>query len=223
MKNLLKGLLGLILILSFTSCFEIVEEVDMNKDGSGQLLLTINGSESKQNLANYSKMKDFQGMPIPTESMVREEMDKVLGLLKQQKGLSDIKMTKDFKEFVFTLSGKFDNTTALNNAVNTVIKELNPRNKKPIKRIDNYKSTSSSFHRLYPFPSFPERYKTVSILYKALLESARFVTVQRFQKPIKKKTNKAYQLSENKKAVFMMSNLGELIQGQKTLDNRVTF
>ena len=62
------------LILSLSSCFDVVEEIKMNNDGSGELKLTIDLSQSKSNLANYMKAGEINGVEIPTKDEVKLEM-----------------------------------------------------------------------------------------------------------------------------------------------------
>jgi len=44
------------MVLSLSSCFEIVEEITMNDDGSGNILMTLNFSRSKSKIKSILLM-----------------------------------------------------------------------------------------------------------------------------------------------------------------------
>ena len=107
MKNVV--LFGAIMMLSVfaTGCFEIREEVNMNSDGSGQLTLTVNMSESKTNLASYMKMDEVQGMEVPTKEEIEAEIERVKRALANSKGISNVSSSSDFENFIFKIKGDF--------------------------------------------------------------------------------------------------------------------
>ena len=51
-----KTIFSLLLLFSFTSCFEIVEDISFKKDGSGVLKLILNLSQSKNEINTLMKL-----------------------------------------------------------------------------------------------------------------------------------------------------------------------
>ena len=222
MKLLKNTVLLLTMIVLFSGCFEIVEEVDMNSDGSGSAVLTIDMSESKDNLKNYMTMDEFNGVKIPKQTDIEKEIAKLKSVLQNYKGISNVKSQSDFDNFVFKLSGDFIDTKTLNKAINKVVGELN-RSPFPAIKKDNFAATTNSFSRLFEYKINPDIYNRLDFGTRFLLETARISGVYRFKKPIRKFTNKDAQLSPSKKAVLFKSNLAPLVKGEKSIKNDITF
>ncbi|MCB0617564.1 MAG: hypothetical protein KDC43_01445 [Saprospiraceae bacterium] len=208
--------------LPLTGCFEILEEVDLNDDGSGTLSLTINLSESKANLANYMKMKEVQGIRVPTQQEIEAEIGKIKKALASAKGISNVVAASDFEDFIFNIKGDFTNVKDLNNAINFVADAINRTPFETIK-LDNYDYTTKAFRRYFNYPVTLLDYDQLPTMQRYMLETARIVSVYRFQKPIRTYTNEQAQVSASKKAIKLEQSVGALIKGDATIANSVIF
>lgn len=94
--------------LSFTSCIDLVEEITINQNKSGQYKLSIQ-AEGLAGLISLNSQK-FEVPAI-------KELEEKISLLKQQAGISKVK--KDFKSnsIFFNLSFDFEDEQSLNNAM----------------------------------------------------------------------------------------------------------
>ena len=208
--------------LPLTGCFEILEEVDLNDDGSGTLSLTINLSESKANLANYMKMKEVQGIRVPTQQEIEAEIGKIKKALASANGISNVVAASDFEDFIFNIKGDFTNVKDLNNAINFVADAINRTPFETIK-LDNYDYTTKAFRRYFNYPVTLLDYDQLPTMQRYMLETARIVSVYRFQKPIRTYTNEQAQVSASKKAIKLEQSVGALIKGDATIANSVIF
>ena len=212
--------------LLFSSCFEISEEVNLNNNGSGDVKLTINLSESKQNLAAYLKGGKVEGQAIPSLEELKKEVENIKNALSKVKGMSEVKATTNFEEFVFTLSGKFDKVTTLNKAINKVADELN-RSPLPTIKKDNFRHERNQFTRLFKYAKdlklSPEEFNNLNFSARFVMESARYVSIYRFPKPVKKFSNKKAQLSPSKKAIKLEHTIAELARGEASIENTITY
>lgn len=226
MKRIFQLLLLAALPVFFSSCFEITEEVNMKSNGSGDMLLTVNMSQSKENLKNYMQMEEFQGFEIPSQAKIESEIAKVRRTLSKIEGLSNIKINSDFEEFIFKVSGKFDNVKTLNKAVNKVADALNQTPFPTIKKA-NFDYETGKFTRYFKYLSdldlSQEEYDGLHFTARFIMESAKYVSVYRFDKPVKQVANTKAQISPNKKAVKMESNFAEIVTGKKSIENEITF
>ena len=225
MKKIIQITLTFALILGLTSCFDIIEEIKMNNDGSGELKLTIDLSQSKGNLANYMQAGEINGVEIPTKDEVKLEIMKLKQALGKIKGISNIKTKSDFNEFIFEVNGDFANVKALNKAINVSAKSFN-QTPFPIKNYKHFDFTDNKFSRLFEYTDerFTEtEYNNFSAVVRYLMESAKVVSIYRFEKPIKKVTNKKANLSPSKKAVKLEGNIAEFAKGEKSLENHISF
>jgi hypothetical protein len=226
MKNLVQPVIILCFSILFTSCFEITEEVDMNNNGSGNVTLTVNLSESKDNLKAYWKMDQVQGVEVPKKTEIDEEIQNVKKALSAVKGISNVTTTADYDEFVFTISGSFDNVKTLNKGINAVVSELN-RTPMPTIKKDNFAFAPGKFTRLFKYAGDlklnDEEYDNLNMTARFVMETARVVSIYRFEKPVKSFSNRKAQLSPSKKAVKFESNIADLIKGKASIENEIIF
>ena len=226
MKNLIQPVIILCFSLFFVGCFEVTEEVDMNTNGSGDVTLTVNLSESKDNLKAYWKMDEVQGVEVPKKAQIEDEIVNVKRALSAVKGISNVKTTADYEEFIFTISGSFDNVKTLNKGINAVVSELN-RTPMPTIRKDNFEYSPGKFTRLFKYmPDWrlnDDEYNNLNMSARFVMETARVIGIYRFEKPVKGFSNEKAQLSPSKKAVKFESNIADIIKGNATIENEITF
>ncbi len=226
MKYLFQSVLILSLAVFFSSCFEITEEVNMKSNGSGDMLLTVNMSQSKDNLKNYMKMEEVQGIKVPNQSEIEKEIANVKRVLSKVKGLTNVKIKSDFNEFIFNVSGDFDNVKTLNVAINKVASELN-RSPFPTIKKDNFDYSQGTFKRYFKYLKdlnlTQEEYDGLNFTARFIMESAKYISVYRFDKPVKRVSNAKAQVAPSKKAVKMESNFAEILTGKKTIENTITY
>ena len=206
----------------FTSCFEITEEVKLKKDGSGDFMLTVNFSESKEKLKSYMEMEEFQGYKIPTQDEILAEFDQVKSIIAATSGISNVNNSQDFDHFIFAIAGEFNDIEALNNAINSVAIKMN-KTDYPVITGSNYSKKFKEFNRLFPYEIDIAAYKKLPSMARFVLESARFTNIYRFDQPIVEYTNKNARLSPNKTAIMLQNTLGELAQGAESILNDIRF
>ncbi len=107
-------LFSIFLIISLTSCFEIIEQVKVKKDGSGTLKLIINISQSKERLDKILSQERINGLIIPTKDTIRYHFDEIEKKIKSTKGLTLQQLEKDFSNYIFTLVVDFKNIDQVN-------------------------------------------------------------------------------------------------------------
>jgi len=198
----------------------------MKSNGSGDMLLTVNMSQSKDNLKNYMKMEEVQGIKVPNQSEIEKEIANVKRVLSKVKGLTNVKIKSDFNEFIFNVSGDFDNVKTLNVAINKVASELN-RSPFPTIKKDNFDYSQGTFKRYFKYLKdlnlTQEEYDGLNFTARFIMESAKYISVYRFDKPVKRVSNAKAQVAPSKKAVKMESNFAEILTGKKTIENTITY
>lgn len=226
MKNLIQPVVILCFSLFFVGCFEITEEVDMNTDGSGDVTLTVNLSESKDNLNAYWKMDQVEGVDIPKKAEIDEKIQDAKRALSAVKGISNVKTNADYESFILTVSSSFSDVEALNKGINVVVSELNSSGWPTIKK-DNFDYAPGKFTRFFKYgPDWKlndEEYNNLNMTARFVMETARVIGIYRFDKPVKSFTNKKAQLSPSKKSVKFESNIADLIKGQASIENEISF
>lgn len=208
------------LALFFTSCFEIVEEVNMNSDGSGKMVVTVNMSESKEDLKGYMDSGEVNGMNLPDQKEMNTYLQRIENTLESVSGMSNATAEADFNEFIFTFAADFKSVKAMNIAVNKLTKELS----RGMISIDNkYEYANGKFVRSFGTMLSAEDYEKLPMMQRFVLESARMVSIYTFQKSVKKMSNQNAALSASNKVVKFKSTLSEIAKGTKQVENTISF
>jgi hypothetical protein len=212
--------LGLVL-LCFSSCFEIIEEVNYNNSESGSYLLTANFSKSKLRLKSLMKMDTFMGAKIPREYEINSYIYAAEEAIKKVPGISQVQYHTDYENYIFTCSFDFDSTANLNKALNIVSKEVSTNKNFPYWNI--FSSTEQSFVRnKTPDDSISailaERKKLLE-----LIPDASMTSIYRFQKEVKSISNPKAMISKNKKAVMLKQNVTEILLNPIIFTNTINF
>ena len=208
------------LTLLFTSCFEILEEVDINANGTGKMSITLDMSESKESLKEYMNSGEVSGINLPDQKQLNAYLTQIKQTLESVEGMSNASSSGDFNEFIFTFTADFTNVKAMNKAVNKLTKELS----KGMFSIENkYEYANGKFTRSFGSIISPEDYEKLPVMQRFVLESARMVSIYKFTKPIKKISNQNAELSPSKKSVKFESTLSDIAKGTKSVENTISF
>lgn len=203
-----------------TSCFDVVEEIDLNTNGSGRIKATVNLSKSKTKVASLMKLDKIDGIKVPTQQEIHNEVNKVSAILKATKGISNVTTALDFTNFIGTISCDFTDINALNNFSNTLSKQFKTK-------ISDYSSYSFNtktkvFNRSYKYAN--EGKKELSKLKpenQKSLHDAYFTYIYRFQGTVAKQQNGHAKVAANKKAVMLKANVLDIVNGKVDLANTI--
>lgn len=114
MKNFIKHLLLLLPFLLLTSCFDILEKVNVKADGTGEYTVILNASKSKTRLASISKMETINGRKVPKRQEIEAKINEAARIFKGTPGISDVKTSVDFNSYIIKLSCNFKKIENIN-------------------------------------------------------------------------------------------------------------
>ncbi|MEX6626975.1 hypothetical protein [Tenacibaculum salmonis] len=211
--------LSIISLFLFTSCFEFVEEISFNKDGSGSATFTINLSESKTKIASILLLDSINGYKVPSKNTIKNKVATIVQKIKTIKGIDEVKNTLNFEDFIVTISCNFDKVEALNTVLSTFSSKkeaLVIKNHKHFK----YDKTAKIFTRSHHFNIGKEFQKT-KMKDRKVFETATFTGVYRFENPVVSCTNKLAKISKSKKAVMLRVKAQNIITNQQSIKNNI--
>lgn len=81
MRNYFKFCILIISFLSITSCFEIIEEIDLKSDGTGTMTYTLNLSKSKSKLASIMLLDSINGYKVPSRADIQKGLEDIVSEL----------------------------------------------------------------------------------------------------------------------------------------------
>ncbi|MCF6347962.1 MAG: hypothetical protein L3J20_06655 [Flavobacteriaceae bacterium] len=206
-------------LLLLTGCFEIVEEVSFNKDGSGHVTLTLNLSRSKTKLNSMMLLDSINNYKVPSEVEIQQHFTEITNTIKETKGISNVTNSLNFKEFIYTISCDFTSVEALNMVIS------NFSSKSEAEKIKQYKHFSfdkdkHKFTRNYHYDLAKEFNKT-KMADRKIFENATFTTIYRFTDPIISSKNTTAKISGNKKAIFLKVNAQDIITNKNSIKNQI--
>lgn len=221
MKIFLKRLLFLLPVLLLTSCFDILDKVNVKADGSGEYSLILNASKSKTRLASISKMETINGKKVPKKSEIEAKINEAARIFKTVPGISNVKTSMDFDNYIIKLSCNFKKIENVNAGLEQ-LKVKNLLGKMIPTNIYSHNPQKKSFTR-NKINTFKSDYDKLSAADKEVFNNAKYTSVLQFENTVKSQSNNAYQLSPNKKAMKLEGNILDFILQKKQTQNIILF
>ena len=220
LKQFYKLVLFAFLIPLFSSCFEVIEEISMRNDGTGDVVLTINLSQSRTKVASVMLLDSVQGYKVPSKQKIQQELSEAVAYLKKSEGISNVKSSSDFNNYIATISFTFKDVSNVNN----ITKNILARQK--IKATDtssySFNKTGKTFIRKYqPVATAKAEFNKLKTKDKAVFNGATYTSIYRFESPVTSTSNPASNVSKSKKAVMLKSSIMDLINGKTNVSNQI--
>jgi hypothetical protein len=212
-----------LLLLSCTlllqSCFEIIEQVFIKDDGSGNFELVLNMSKSKTKINSIMKMKKVNGHDVPGKDEITKKVNDLEKTIQQTPGISNVKSSMDFDNYIATLSCSFTKVSSLNAAVKNISNK--EKNKNPaVEKSYEYDAAGKLFSRLNKF-SLKEEYHKMSNADREIFATANYTSIFRFTSDVTATSNKESKVAGNKKAVMLKLNVLDIITGKNSIENKI--
>lgn len=216
-----KYLFSIFVLLCFSSCFQIIEEINLGKAGSGTVNLTLNLSASKTKVASLMLMDSIQGYKVPSRQTIQKELDEIVAYLKKSPGISNVQKKIDFENYIVSVSFAFREIENIEQVNQNVLKKLK------IKGLNNssytYNPANKIFQRNYQHTKEAVlEYNKLKPEVKKIFKDATYVSIYRFETPVTLSTNPLAKISKSKKAVMLNTGVLGLINGKTDLSNRIT-
>jgi hypothetical protein len=201
----------------FVGCFDIIEELTINDDGSGSFEYTLNMSQSRKKLNSIRQLDSFRNFHIPTQVELDASINDGLSILKASSGIHNVRIQKDYTEYIFHLTLDFDTITDLNTAIQKIYSGMADR---ALPFLASFDYQGSSYERKSNFHS-SGAFQNLNPQNRKILSTSTYINIVRFPSEVKAVLNTRAKLSGNKKAVFLKSNLLDLVDGKHTMKNTV--
>jgi hypothetical protein len=207
------------LLFLCSSCFQVIEEITLKNNGSGDMQLTMNFSQSKSKLASIMLLDSMNGYRIPKEKDIQDYMNETVDFLKKSTGISDIKKTVDLKNYIASVSFSFKDISNING----ITQKLMAKQKTKMPVINYFFDKSSAiFKKTYQYSAdVKAEYSKLKTKDKEIFKTAGYTSIFRFDNAIASSSNKLAKISPSGKAIMLKSGALELINGQATLSNQI--
>lgn len=196
-----------------TGCFEIIEEIDLHKDGSGVIKYTLNASQSKMKLATVMKLDSLNGKKIPSEIDIERKLKEISLFLNEQEGISNCTYTSNHLDYIYNLKIVFSNFHLFNIALRN--SPLLSKNNKKLEN-DFYELTPHEFRKNY-FAINLSNEKAIIEKYKSDLQQANYTCIVRTENNIQSGIGSRTKISGNNKAAMSKYSVYETFQQSKNI------
>lgn len=220
LKRIFFSSVTIMLIFSLSSCFDIVEEINFQSNGAGKIKATLNLSKSKTKVASLMLLDSVNGIKVPSKTTIQKELNDIVLILKQTKGVSNVSSNLDFNNYIATLECDFSNVAALNAFTNT----LSTKFKTNISGYTTYAYDASNKVFVRKYNASQDAKKEFSKLKgenQKAFNDAYFTSIYRFVDPVKNQQNSKASISANRKAVMLKTGMLDLINGKTNLSNTI--
>jgi len=201
------------------SCFELIEQLVIKDDGSGNFQLLVNMSKSKTKLNSIRKMKVVNGHDVPTKEEITRKISAIEQAAKNTPGITNVKTTVDFDNYIASISCNFSKVANLNAAIQNIADRENGH-KKPLEDSYQYDASGKTFSRLNKFFT-KEAYQKMTNADKEIFATANYTGIFRFDSEVAASSNKESKLAANKKAVMLKLNALDVISTKRSIENKI--
>ena len=204
-------------LITLSGCFEIVEQVFLKADGSGDFQLVLNLSKSKTRLNSIMKMKTVNGHDVPSKEEIKYRLSEIEKTVAKTPGISNVKTSVDFDNFITSISCHFKNVARLNDAVKNIYTKENASKKAPEKV---YEYSAGVFERLNRY-SFKDDYRKLSNADKEIFATANYTSIFKFEQAVSAASNTETKIAPSKKAVMLKLNALDIIHEKRSIENKI--
>ncbi|GLB53402.1 hypothetical protein NBRC110019_24430 [Neptunitalea chrysea] len=208
-----------VLLISTTSCFEIIEELSLHKDGSGNLQLTLNASQSKSKLASVMLLDTIQGHKVPSKKDIKEHIEELVSDLNASEGISNVTYKLNLDSYIVSLSCDFKEVANINDFVQ---KLWDKQRSKGTFKSYSFDVGKQLFSRYYGFKdNLKNSVRSLKDDDKKVLDNASYTLIYRFDNTVKSFSNRTARLSKSKKAMMMKTPIMDIVSGASTIENKI--
>ena len=217
MKKIINALLFAASVFTMTACFDITEDITLNKDGSGTYVSTTDASKLTEQLSMLAAM-DTTGELMPKlKYSLDSSFSANFGQYAAIKGVSNVKIDTS-KEYTYKVTLDFKNIETLNAVINVDKKEDTQKNlyawsKGKLTRKDSGVGMGDMAME-------DEQQKEMA---KSMLKDMKYKIVYHLPKKVSGMTNKKAILSSDKKTVTLEGSLLDIMDKKLSLGNEVKY
>lgn len=219
MYKLFKFPLILVLLMSLSSCFELIEDTTLNSDGSGSYKLTLNLSSSTTRMNSIMVMDSIDGKRVPSHIELQTKLQEYLTLLNSKEGISDVKGTLNTENWILKINLNFNSLEDLKSGVLDLSKDINKhKTSEDVGKLQLSYSDQIYARELGAF--IPEKWKKQVKSDKEFsrLNEGKCIFIQRFDQEVTEVSSKEARISKNKKAVMLQLSPSEIVNSPEKID-----
>lgn len=209
-----------LILLSFSSCVEIIDDLSLNADGSGTFKYTVNLSSSKVKINSILALDSLDGRKVPSLDEIKGDINRLVEAFKTKEGVSNVNLDANYEDYLFKISCDFNSLLDLQNAIKEVIKEETSYKDTPELEHNWLSLENNILERSVPQITI-EKAKEIKQSEKDLLKEGSYTSITRFTQIIEDYKNQNSRVSKNGMAIMVKTDPYSLIEDHHLLDNTI--
>lgn len=192
----------------------------MRADGTGDMVITINLSQSKTKVASVLLMDSVNGYKVPSKQTIQKEINEAVAELKKMPGISNVKSSTDFTNYIANISFSFKDVSNVNNITRKILEQQ--KIKGTSGSVYSFNKATGTFSRTYQhYAAGKTEYNKLKQADKDVFKTASYTSIYRFAKPIIKNSNTFSKISKSQKATMQKCSMMDLINGRVSVSNQI--
>jgi hypothetical protein len=184
------------------------------------MVLTVNFSQSKTRIAAIMLMDSIHGYKVPDKQEIKQEIDKTVAQLSRMPGISNVKSTADFTNFVADIRFSFKDISDVNHLIKALLEQYKVKNTNI--PTYNYNKEDALFTRVYSYSNdVRAQFNQLKDRDKEIFSTAAYVSILRFETIITSYSNKLTRISKNQRAIIQRVAIPDLISGRDNISNQI--
>ena len=206
------------LILSLSSCIEIMDDLTIHADGSGTFRYNINLSSNKIKVNSILALDSLDGQKVPKIDDIKEKIQQFIKTLESQNGISNVKIEENYTDFIFKFSCDFTNVILLQEGIKITISSLTKE--KNVSELNHNWITWDGTKLTRSIPTITlNKVKELKQSEIDQLKLGTYTSISRFDKTVEKFVNPSAILSKNRQAVMVKTDTYSLKENPSILEN----
>lgn len=190
----------------------------MKQDGSGTLALTLNLSQSKDQVDKILTQDSILGRKIPSKDEITRRLTELKNQLEKNNGISNVTVTHDFQTLIVKLTCNFSDVKALNTAILQIWKTYDKHAEVNMTFVSY---ANSVFSRKFDHTLTGIKTGSLPANVKEVLEKGDYLLVYKFEKEVQSSRNPTAKVVPSGKAVILKTKALSVIQGTTKIDNDI--
>ncbi|HRO76009.1 MAG TPA: hypothetical protein PLP27_07685 [Crocinitomicaceae bacterium] len=201
-----------------SSCIDLIDDLTINKDGSGILKITINVSKSKLKVNSLLALDSLNGQRVPKIGEISEKIDFYADKIREKDGIKNVTISKNLDDFIFKFNIDFSNIEKLELALKEVLNEENSSWVNFEFDWIKWENNTLTRNNLKIPASQLRRLKAEDV---EALKNGSYVSITRFQEPIIEFSNDMSKLSTDQRALMIKTSAYGLAENTQLLKNTI--
>ena len=211
----MKFIAFIIILFSLTSCIELLDDITINKDGSGKFKFNVNLSSSKVETNSILALDTVDGNHVPKREDIEKEIKEFKSKLEKQPGISNVIIETNWNDLIIKFSCDFESVDKLQTGIKAALLKVEKN-----QDINWLSWDGKCLKRNTPDLLLTNFYNS-NYLKPERLRLGTYTSITRFESEIKKYENQKSVVSKSKKAIMIKTDTESLFNNTSVLNNKI--